>query len=117
MLVPYKTTNQKIAMGLLSFMPEEKDVKKLLKTIERYDSDPNWKLYLWKKEDFVGVIGIFIKEDRAYLEHVCVNPSFRHEGIGRAMLNELRRILPCELSPTSATRNFMIACSEEEKSS
>ena len=47
-------SNRKIAMGLLSFMPKEKEIKKLQKTMERYENDPDWKLYFWKEEDFVG---------------------------------------------------------------
>ncbi|MDT8860093.1 GNAT family N-acetyltransferase [Alkalihalobacillus sp. MEB130] len=113
MLVPYKTTNQKIAMGLLSFMPKEKDIKKLTKTIERYECDPDWKLYLWKEDDYVGVIGIIIEDGIAKLQHICVNPSHRNEGIGKKMLNELIKLLPCELKPTKETRHFLSACVEE----
>ena len=34
MLVRYKKSLEKIAMGLLSFMPQEKDVKRLMETIQ-----------------------------------------------------------------------------------
>ncbi|MFC0559783.1 GNAT family N-acetyltransferase [Halalkalibacter alkalisediminis] len=117
MLIPYKPINQKIAMGLLSFMPNEKDVKKLLKTMERYENDPDWKLYLWKEDDFVGVAGISIEGQFAYLQHLCVNPSFRQEGIGKMILHELRSVIPCELLPTKETEAFMLACQGEEKTS
>ena len=33
MLIKYKKTSKKIAMGLLSFMPSERELKKLLKTM------------------------------------------------------------------------------------
>jgi riboflavin biosynthesis RibT protein len=117
MLVPYKTMNQKIAMGLLSFMPKEKEVKKLQKTIERYENDPNWKLYLWKEDDFVGVIGVTVINGEAYLQHLCVNPSYRQEGIGKAMLKELQNMIPCNLHPTSETKDFLFACDQDSKSS
>ncbi|WP_227936105.1 GNAT family N-acetyltransferase [Alkalihalobacillus deserti] len=117
MLVAYKTINQKIAMGLLSFMPKEKDVKKLQKTIERYENDPDWKLYLWKEDDFVGIVGISIENDVALLQHLCVNPSFRQEGIGKMILYELKSIIPCELKPTKETKNFVLACMEDGKTS
>ena len=42
MLLRYKKAFEKIAMGLLSFMPQEKDVKKLIETIHQYETDPNW---------------------------------------------------------------------------
>ncbi len=117
MLVPYKSTNQKIAMGLLSFMPKEKDVKKLIKTMERYENDPDWKLYLWKEDDFVGVLGISVEDGEAMLQHLCVNPSHRREGIGKTMLQELRKILPCDLKPTKETKSFLLACAEEGEKS
>ncbi|MFC0472980.1 GNAT family N-acetyltransferase [Halalkalibacter kiskunsagensis] len=116
MLVPYKSMNQKIAMGLLSFMPKEKDIKKLQKTIERYENDPDWKLYLWKEEDFVGVLGISMESGGALLHHVCVNPSHRREGIGKKMLQELIKILPCDLKPTKETKGFLEICVKEEES-
>jgi len=48
MLIRYKKSFEKIAMGLLSYMPSEKDLKKLQQTIKQYDSDKNWQLFLWK---------------------------------------------------------------------
>lgn len=101
-------------MGLLSLMPKEKDLSVLQETIERYETDPDWKLYLWKEVDIVGVIGVNIEAGEAKLQHVCVNPSFRKEGIGKKMLEQLKLTLPCELKPTKATENFLLACGEEK---
>lgn len=115
MLVPYKMSNRKIAMGLLSFMPKEKEIKKLQKTMDAYENDPDWKLYLWKEEDFVGVVGIQVEGEQAKLHHLCVNPSFREEGIGTKMIDELRKLLPCELKPTKPTKEFLLYCLEEEE--
>ncbi|GAE25644.1 RibT protein [Halalkalibacter wakoensis JCM 9140] len=115
MLVPYKSLNQKIAMGLLSFMPKEKEIKQLTKTMERYENDPDWKLYLWKEDDFVGVLGIVITDGEAKLQHICVNPSYRKEGIGKKMVQELKRVLPCDLKPTTDTESFLLCCKEGEK--
>lgn len=112
MLIPYKLIHQKIAMGLLSFMPKEKDIKKLQKTMEQYESNPDWKLYLWKEEDIIGVAGIFIENGVAHLQHICVNPSFRQEGIGKSMLAALRETIPCELKPTKETKSFVLSCNE-----
>lgn len=39
MLIRYKRSFEKIAMGLLSFMPGEKDVKQLQQTIKSYEMD------------------------------------------------------------------------------
>ena len=68
MLIRYKKTYEKIAMGLLSYMPGEHSVKALQETIHNYETDENWQLYLWKKdEDFIGLLGIEIGERRLYV--------------------------------------------------
>ncbi|WP_062046682.1 GNAT family N-acetyltransferase [Bacillus sp. JCM 19034] len=114
MLIPYKKNHQKIAMGLLSFMPAEKDLVKLRQTMEMYEKNPDWKLYVWKESDIIGVIGVVIDNGSAYLQHICVNPSHRKEGIGKKMLEQLKTNLPCDLIPTKSTESFMAACQEEE---
>src|SRR5699024_9418707 len=79
MLIRYKSNQEKIAMGLLSFMPEEKDVRALQETMDAYKNNENWHLYLLKKDDdFVGAIGVKLTSDmRAIIQHISVNPSFR----------------------------------------
>lgn len=90
MLIQYKKSMEKIAMGLLSFMPaENKDVKKLQETMNNYNSNPNYQLYLWKEEDILGAIGVFLAEDKAIIKHISVNPSYRNHGIAKKMFIEL----------------------------
>src|SRR5690606_1344685 len=94
MLIRYKKNLEKIAMGLLSFMPEEKkDVKELLQTIKEYETNPNWHLYLWKEDDGVlGAIGVSLEDKNAYIQHISVSPSHRNIGIGKKMVKEIYRI-------------------------
>src|SRR5699024_10294455 len=84
---------EKIAMGLLSFMPEEKDVKKLQHTIKEYNTNPDWHLYLWKEEDdILGAVGVRIENDlNAIVQHVTVNPSYRNNGIGKKMIQRIKQ--------------------------
>lgn len=90
MLIRYKKAFEKIAMGLLSFMPNEKDIKKLTETIHTYEQDDNWSLYLWKKDDeYIGLVGVKVVDSIATIQHVSVIPSYRGEGIAREMLQEL----------------------------
>lgn len=111
MLVKYKQAFHKIAMGLLSYMPTEKDLKKLLETMEQYDKNEKWDLYLWKEEDIVGVIGIqHLGGGDILLQHVSVNPSFRQEGIGRKMIDAIREKAEGTLIPTKETEDFLEAC-------
>lgn len=91
MLIRYKKTFEKIAMGLLSFMPSEKDLKKLQQTMKEYETDENWQLYLWKEEDIIGLLGVLYLHDANALQiqHISVNPSHRFQGIGRKMVKAL----------------------------
>src|SRR5690625_6676302 len=63
MLVRYKNDHEKVAMGLLSFMPNEKDVKHLQHTMQAYNTNPNWHLYLWREDaKNIGAIGLRIED-------------------------------------------------------
>jgi len=93
MLIRYKKTYEKIAMGLLSFMPNEKDVKKLMNTIKDYETNEQFQLFLWKQDDIVGIIGIEILVDKNILiKHLSVNPSYRNQGIATTIYEETQRM-------------------------
>ncbi|HWI50371.1 MAG TPA: GNAT family N-acetyltransferase [Rummeliibacillus sp.] len=112
MLCRYKKANEKIAMGLLSFMPEHKDVKKLQETICQYNSDPNWQLFLWKQaEDTIGLVGVEIKDSQWIVRHISVDPSHRGEGLGVEMIRQLSEMDVCGLiAPDSLTEPFIQKC-------
>src|SRR5690625_7725701 len=94
MLIRYKKDLEKIAMGLLSFMPEEKDVKVLQHTIKEYETNPDWHLYLWKDDDVLGGIGVKVEEDsKVVIQHISVNPSQRILGIGNKRICETKAFL------------------------
>ncbi|MBM7701668.1 GNAT family N-acetyltransferase [Metabacillus iocasae] len=118
MLIRYKRNYEKIAMGLLSFMPDEKDLKKLQQTIKEYEQNDHWQLYLWKhEEDIIGIIGI-TAVDKALVEiqHVSVNPSHRHQGIGKLMVKAIRDMYKnAEVRPSELVAPFFEKCEEDEK--
>jgi len=96
MLIRYKKTFEKIAMGLLSFMPTEKDLKKLQLTIKEYETEENHQLFLWKEEDIIGLIGVQMdKTDNSLeIQHISVNPSHRYQGVGKKMVKSLKEMYP-----------------------
>ncbi|MFF2176772.1 GNAT family N-acetyltransferase [Lysinibacillus sp. NPDC058147] len=120
MLIRYKKAFEKIAMGLLSFMPNEKDIKKLTETINSYENNDNWVLYLWKKNDeYVGIVGLVTDSNNiATIQHVSVVPSYRGEGVAKEMLQEVAELGRYEsVRATEETRNFVqkcINCIDEE---
>ncbi|MGM8366703.1 GNAT family N-acetyltransferase [Virgibacillus sp. W0181] len=118
MLIRYKRNQEKIAMGLLSFMPEERDVKVLQQTIKEYESNSNWHLYLWKEEaSVVGAIGLKIEDElNVVIQHISVNPSYRNLGIGKKMIQEVKQLYQEKYAvcANSVTQGFFNKCEEEQ---
>lgn len=112
MLIRYKKAFEKIAMGLLSFMPNEKDLKKLQNTMKQYESSDDWQLFLWKKEDIIGLIGINVLDDNNIeIQHISVNPSHRHQGIGKSMVMSLKELFPDKnVKANAETSEFIDKC-------
>ena len=119
MLIRYKKSFEKIAMGLLSFMPEVADVKSLQEIIREYESNPDWNLFLWKEEDILGAVGVRMESNRVVIQHVSVNPSHRNIGIGKQMIHRVRDHFKSEWDVCAAvsTESFVEKCDEESASS
>lgn len=115
MLIKYKKSFEKIAMGLLSFMPDEKEVKKLQSTIKEYETNEHWRLFLWKEEDILGLIGVRIDEDQKMIvQHISVTPSHRNQGIGKKMVSALKDQFSNDylICANEKTENFVSQCDE-----
>lgn len=113
MLIRYKKTFEKIAMGLLSFMPNEKDLKKLQLTIKEYETEENLQLFLWKEEDIIGLIGVRMDNQANSIEiqHISVNPSHRYQGVGKRMVKALRDMYSeHKISANADTAPFIKKC-------
>lgn len=118
MLIRYKKDFEKIAMGLLSFMPEEKDVKVLQQTIEEYEENSDWHLYLWRDEDILGIIGIKTDDNqKVTIQHISVNPSHRNAGIGKNMVQAIKRLYEDKYTICSdeLTSSFYNKCIEDSE--
>lgn len=118
MLIRYKKSFEKIAMGLLSFMPEVSDVKMLQEIIREYDSNDHWNLFLWKDEDILGAVGVRIDGDEVVVQHVSVNPSHRNMGIGKKMIERVTDLFEdYDVCADMATESFIEKCGTERPSS
>ena len=117
MLIRYKKAYEKIAMGLLSFMPEHKDIKRLVDTMQQYEQNLDWYLYLLKKdEEFVGAIGFKLDGDTAIIQHITVIPSYRGEGVGTEMVTELTALDQFDqVKFVDETQPFIQKCLKELK--
>lgn len=109
MLITYKKSHEKIAMGLLSYMPDERSLKTLQRTLEKYEKEPDWQLFLWRQEgDFIGLIGIEVDELTFTVHHVSVNPSYQSEGIGHAMVEKIQELQePRAMQASNETKDFL----------
>lgn len=110
----YKKEYEKIAMGLLSFMPGDKSVKKTQQVIKHYNNRENWKLFLWKTgfNRFVGVIGVEKDGKDIYLHDLTVDPSFRNEGLAHVMIEALEAQFSTHLTGLKQTEHFLQYCRE-----
>ncbi|QED48493.1 GNAT family N-acetyltransferase [Cytobacillus dafuensis] len=116
MLIRYKKAFEKIAMGLLSFMPNEKDLKILQQTMKQYENDDTKQLFLWKDgDDIIGLMGVSFQDNTAKIEHISVNPSHRHQGIGKSMVKAFKEMYPAkELIANENTNSFLQKCDLED---
>ncbi|MED3624907.1 GNAT family N-acetyltransferase [Neobacillus thermocopriae] len=113
MLIRYKKTFEKIAMGLMSFMPNEKDLKKLQQTMKEYETEENRQLFLWKEDDIIGLLGVLFQQESNTLEiqHISVNPSHRSQGVGKRMVKSLKDMYPDkEIIANNDTAPFVEKC-------
>ncbi|KKI93102.1 reductase [Bacillus sp. SA1-12] len=118
MLIRYKKSFEKIAMGLLSFMPAEKDLKQLQQTVKQYETADDWQLFLWKQEeDIIGAIGVVLKGDELVeVQHISVNPSHRQQGVGKRMVNAVKDLYKNKsVVPNDETEAFFKKCKSDNK--
>jgi len=104
-------------MGLLSFVPTEKDLKKLQQTMKEYEQNEHWQLYLWKQEeDIIGIVGIsMIDKSLIEVQHVSVNPSHRQQGIGKKMIKALKEMYTtAQIKPSEIIAPFYEKCQADE---
>lgn len=96
MLVKYKHSYEKIAMGLLSFIPDLKDLNTLTNEMTLYQDDDSYILYLWKNsaDDFAGVVGIEVTAQYIVVRQISLTPSERGEGKSLQILDELHGLYP-----------------------
>lgn len=92
MLIQYNEDYKKIAMGLLSYVPDLKDPARIEEELEWYEADNTRQLYLWKSNEtgnLIGLAGIEVDE-LVLLRHISIDPSYRNEGLSYLILDALQ---------------------------
>ena len=98
-LISYNQNYEKIAMGLLSYVADLKNVDRLQKEMATYIQEEDKKLFLWRDTDtdnIVALVGIEYAESVVLIRHLSVNPSFRNEGLIYKMLDKLNLLYPIQ---------------------
>ncbi|MER2175917.1 MAG: GNAT family N-acetyltransferase [Carnobacterium sp.] len=109
MLVKYRNSQNKVALGLLSLMPKGHELKHLQQTMLRYQQNKNWEMYFWQEEGkYIGIIGIEVQKQEFVIQHLAVLPSFRGEGVGKAIVNEIQKMYSgLKMMTTEETEAFV----------
>ena len=97
MLYKYRNDYEKIAMGLLSLIPDLQEVDHLQTELQVYRADDNHLLYLWKNKpshDFAGLLGIEIGKDFIFIRQLSLSPSERSITNIYHMLDDLHELYP-----------------------
>lgn len=92
MLIQYNEDYKKIAMGLLSYVPDLKELSRIEEEIEWYEAEDFRQLYLWKSSEtgnLIGIVGVEV-EDLVLLRHISIDPSYRNEGLSYKILDAVK---------------------------
>jgi riboflavin biosynthesis RibT protein len=89
MLVNYRDEYKKIAMGLLSFIPELKDLSHLNSEMAWYQQSANRPMYLWRNADehLIGIVCLEIGDEYVLIRRLSFTPSDRTGRNIFALLN------------------------------
>ena len=96
MLIQYKKDYEKTAMGLLSYLPDFKNIKNLNEEISLNQEDNDFMLYLYRNEqnNIVGVLGTQISDQFVVIRYLSLAPGFREIKYEKDILNELKNEYP-----------------------
>lgn len=92
MLIQYKKDFEKTAMGLLSYLPDFKNLANLKDEMKLNESDNDFQLYLYRDDDsnIVGVIGTQNTEQFVIIRYLSLAPGYRDENTEKKILADLQ---------------------------
>lgn len=96
MLIQYKKDYEKIAMGLLSYLPDFSNLNNLKDEIRLNQEDNDFQLYLFRNQEMniVGVVGTQIEKDFVVIRYLSFAPGYREEKYQRRLMKELKENFP-----------------------
>lgn len=96
MLIQYKKDYEKTAMGLLSYLPDFKNIENLKEEISLNQEDNDFVLFLYrnKQNNIVGVLGTQITDKFIVIRYLSLAPSFREISYEKDIFAELKNEYP-----------------------
>ncbi|CAM3107995.1 riboflavin biosynthesis RibT protein [Lactobacillus bombicola] len=91
MLIECKKDNEKIAMGLLSYLDDFKNINVLKEEIKLNKNSSEFQLYLYRElnSNFIGVIGIQNYKDFIVVRYLSLSPNYRQLRYKGKIIHEL----------------------------
>lgn len=91
MLIEYKKDNEKVAMGLLSYLPDFKNLENLKEEIKLNRESDEFNLFLYQNDDqnIVGVIGTQTANNFIIIRYLSLAPGFREKKYENEILKDL----------------------------
>ena len=96
MLIQYKKDYEKIAMGLLSYLSDFKNIENLKEEITLNQDENDFILYLYRnsQNNMVGVIGTQVSNQFVIIRYLSLAPGFREISNERKIVDELKYEYP-----------------------
>ncbi|MDF7638867.1 reductase [Lactobacillus sp. ESL0791] len=96
MLTECKNDREKTAMGLLSYLPDFKNLTNLKDEIKLNRESPEFQLYLYSNEkgNCVGVIGTQDNDRFIVIRYISMAPGYRNDAAKAAAVRELASDYP-----------------------
>lgn len=91
MLIECKNDKEKVAMGLLSYLPDFKNLENLKDEIQLNKDSDEFCLYLYRKKapNFIGVIGTQYDDRFIVIRYISFAPDYRKQKYEAQAVREL----------------------------
>lgn len=93
MLMQYKKDYEKTVMGLLSLLPDFKNLKNLREEMQLYENNQEFKLYLYRRgQNPEGVIAVQENKDFQIIRYLSLAPGVDREKTMSEIMKELAHV-------------------------
>lgn len=116
MLIECKNDKEKVAMGLLSYLPDFKNLNNLKDEIQLNKNSPEFRLFLYRDQNpnFVGVIGTQWDGKFIIIRYLSLVPDYREPKYEAEAVRELAANNPQKTISTVPEYIYLIKYLEQK---